>query len=99
MKERFSSFDDCTSLVIDLNQLEETFHEPNLLIKTIKEMPQKQDESLKDIQLKLNEIQVKEFLEDTNDFQPSFSFFKSRRRHVFIWFNSIIWILVKHEFI
>jgi hypothetical protein len=50
LKERFSWFDDCTSLAIDLNQLEETLREPNLLIETIKEMQQKQDESLNEIQ-------------------------------------------------
>ncbi len=38
-------------------------------------MQQKQDECLKDIQSKLNEIQVKELLENTNDFQPNLSFF------------------------
>jgi hypothetical protein len=35
-----------------------------LLIESIKEMQQKQDECLKDIQSKLDEIQVKGLLED-----------------------------------
>jgi hypothetical protein len=83
LKEKFSSFDDSKSLVIDLNQLEEIFREPNLLIETIKEMQQKQDESLNDIQSKLNEIHVKELLEDTNDFQPNLSFFNQKDTSLF----------------
>jgi hypothetical protein len=84
LKEKFSSFDDSkSSLEIDLNQLEEIFGEPNFLIETIKEMQQKQHEPLKDIQLKLYEIQVKELLEDTNDFQPNLSFFNQEDTSLF----------------
>ena len=36
-KEKFSSFDDSQSLEHELNQIEETFRNPNLLIETIKE--------------------------------------------------------------
>jgi hypothetical protein len=59
-----------------LNKIEDTFRDPNLLIQTIKEMQHKQDESLKDIQLKLNEIkQAKDNLEATNVFKPNLSSF------------------------
>jgi hypothetical protein len=36
IKEDFSSFDDCKSLEHELNQIEELFRDPNLLIETIK---------------------------------------------------------------
>jgi len=76
LKERFSSFYESQSLENELSQIEETFRDPNLLIKTIKEMQHKQEESLKDIQLKLNEIkQVKDNLEATNFFKPNLSSF------------------------
>jgi exosome complex RNA-binding protein Rrp4 len=58
LKKSFSSFDDGQYLQIKLNELEETFRNPNLLIKTIKEMQQKQEESLKEIQLKLDEMTI-----------------------------------------
>ena len=71
-----SSFDETKSLLTELNQIEETFRNPNLLIETIKEMQRKQDESLRDIQSKLNEInQVKDNLKASNEFQPNLSFF------------------------
>ena len=47
-----SSFDETKSLLTELNLIEDTFRNPNLLIETIKEMQQKQEESLRDIQLK-----------------------------------------------
>jgi hypothetical protein len=73
LKEKFSSFDDCESLEDKLNELEETFRNPNLLIQTIKEMQRKQVDSLKEIQFKLNEMnQVKDGLEATNDFKPNY---------------------------
>jgi hypothetical protein len=72
LKESFSSFDDCKSLEHELNQIEETFRHPNLLVETIKEMQQKQKKSLKEIQFKLNEInQVKDDLIATTEFQPN----------------------------
>ncbi len=56
--------------------IEETFRNPNLLIETIIEMQRKQDESLREIQLKLNEInQVKDNLKASNEFQPNLSLF------------------------
>ena len=76
LKERFSSFYESQSLENELNQIEELFRNPNLVIQSIKEMQHKQDESLKDIQLKLNEIkQVKDNLEATNFFKPNLSSF------------------------
>ena len=54
LKEKFSSFDDSQSLENEMNQIEELFRNPNLVIKSIKKKQRKQEESLKDIQLKLN---------------------------------------------
>jgi hypothetical protein len=74
LKEYFSSFDDSKSLDNKLNDIEDTFRNPNLLIQTIQDMQRKQEESLNDIQFKLNEMnQVKEFLEATNEFKPNLS--------------------------
>jgi hypothetical protein len=76
VKEDFSSFDDCKSLEHELNQIEETFRHPNLLIQTIQEIQRQQKVSLKDIQLKLNQMnQVKDHLTATNYFKPTFSLF------------------------
>ena len=64
-----SSFGDSKSLDKDLEEIEEYFRNPNLLIQSIKEMQQRQEESLKEIQSKLNEInQVKVDLKATNEF-------------------------------
>jgi 2'-5' RNA ligase len=72
LKEHFSSFDDGKSLQIKLTEIEDIFRNPNLLIETIREMEQKQHESLNEIQSKLNQInRVKEFCEETNTFQPN----------------------------
>jgi hypothetical protein len=74
IKEGFSSSDDCKSLEHVLNQIEETFRNPNLLIQSIKDMQQKQETALNEIQSKLNEITiVKDTLIATNYFQPTFS--------------------------
>ena len=63
LRVRFSSLDDSKSLQIKLSELEDTFRHPNLLVESIKEMQQKQEESLSDIQLKLTEMnQVKDIL-------------------------------------
>ncbi len=76
LKERLSSYDDSKSLEDKLNEVEDTFRHPNLLIEVIKEMQQKQEESLKEIQMKLNEMnQVKDHLKATNYFLPTFSTF------------------------
>jgi hypothetical protein len=75
-QENFSSFEKSKPLVDELNEIEELFRSPNLLIESIKGMQSKQEESLKDIQLKLNEMnQIKEFCEETNGFQPNLSAF------------------------
>jgi hypothetical protein len=66
LKKRFSSLDESKSLENELNETEELFRDPNLLIESIRDMQQKQKESLKDIQLKLNQInQVKDDLKAT----------------------------------
>jgi hypothetical protein len=77
LNESFSLFDETQSLEDTLNQIEETFRHPNLLIETIREMQRKQEESLKDIQMKLNEInRVKIHLKATNHFEPNPSLLK-----------------------
>jgi hypothetical protein len=50
------------------------FRDPNLLIETIQAMQRKHDESLKEIQFKLTEMnQVKVHLKASNKFQPNLS--------------------------
>jgi hypothetical protein len=67
-----------------LNQIEETFRDPSLLIATIQEMQRKQEESLKEIQFKLNQMnQVKDDLNATNDFQPNLSSFQQNETSLF----------------
>ncbi len=76
LKEHFTSFDHNKSLEIELHKIEETFRSSNLLIETIKEMQQKQEESLKNIQFKLKQIkQVKDHLKATTYFMPNVSLF------------------------
>jgi hypothetical protein len=76
LKENTLVFDYSKSLVDELAGVEETFRDPNLLIQSIKEMQEKQEESLKDIQLKLNEIkEVNYHLKATNEFMPNSSLF------------------------
>ena len=59
----------------DLKDLEKTFRNPNLLIESIKEMQQKQEETVQAIQLKLNEmIKINDDLKASNEFMP-FLFF------------------------
>jgi hypothetical protein len=72
LKENFSSFDGMQSLKDKLNDIEDTFRNPNILLQTIDEMQTKQEESINYIQLKLNEMnQVKEFCEEQNEFKPN----------------------------
>ncbi len=74
LKQHFSSFDEINSIENKLNEIEETF--PNILIEAIREMQQKQDESLNEIQFKLDEInQVKDNLKASNEFKPNLSLF------------------------
>jgi hypothetical protein len=76
LKEKFSSFDDSQSLENEMNEIEELFRNPNLVIKSITELQQKQEDSLKDIQLKLNEMsKIKDDLMKTNEFKPNLSSF------------------------
>jgi len=82
--KNFSWFDSGKSLENELNEMEDTFRNPNLLIKTIKEMQRKQEESLRDIQLELDEInQVKDNLKVTNEFKPNLSLFKQKETSSF----------------
>ena len=76
LKESFSLFDETQSVEDKLNGIEETFRNPHLLIQSIKEMQQKQEASLNEIQSKLNEMnQVKDILKATNKFKPNLSVF------------------------
>jgi hypothetical protein len=76
LNEKLSSFDETKSIENEFNQIEETFRDPNLLIETIREMQHKQDESLRDIQIKLYDMsKIKDVLKATNKFQPNLSLF------------------------
>jgi hypothetical protein len=69
-------FDESKSLENRFKELEETFRQPNLLIETIKEMQQKQEATLSDIQLKLNQItKIQDNLQASNVFRPNLSLF------------------------
>ena len=69
------------SLNDELKEMEETFRDPNILVKTIEEMNLKQQEAIATIQPHLNEmIQVKEHLKASNEFKPNLNFDKK-----FIW--------------
>jgi hypothetical protein len=77
-------YDESESLETELNEREETFRNPNLLIQTIKEMQQRQDEFLKDIQLKLNQMtKIKDHLKIKNKFQPNLSSFDQNETSLF----------------
>ena len=70
----FSSFEKSKPLEGELNEIEELFRDPNLLIQSIKEMLQKQEESLNEFQSKLTEMnQIKDDLKATNEFKPNLS--------------------------
>jgi hypothetical protein len=70
----FSSFEKSKPLEDELNEMEELFRDPNLQIETIQEMHQKQEKSLNEFQLKLNEMtQINDDLKATNEFQPNLS--------------------------
>jgi hypothetical protein len=63
------------SLEQSLNETEETFRNPNLLIESIREMQRKQEESIAELKLKLNEqSQVKDHLIKMNEFKPNPTF-------------------------
>ena len=58
----------------DLKKLEKTFRNPNLLIKEIKEIQLKQENGIKSIRLKLNEISlIREHLKASNQFKPNYA--------------------------
>ncbi len=78
IKESFSSFNKSKgSLEDEMNQIEEIFRNPNILIESIKEKQQKQEEYLKEIQSKLNQMtKIKDNLEAKNEFKPNSSFLR-----------------------
>jgi hypothetical protein len=87
LKEHFSSFDLTQSLEHELNQIEESFRQPNLLIQTIRAMQRKQEESLNGIQSKLNEMnQVNDHLKEINQFKPDLCVFNQNET---LFFGSI----------
>jgi len=89
LKEHFSSFDQTQSLEHELNEVEETFRQPNLLIQTIREMQQKQEKSLKDIQFRLYEMtKVNDNLKVTNQFKPNLYLFNNQNESC-LFFGSI----------
>jgi hypothetical protein len=84
LKERFSSIDHLQSLENKMSQIEETFLKPNLLIETIREMQQKQDESLSDIQIKLKEMaKINDDLVETNFFMSNLSSFNQNETYLY----------------
>jgi len=78
IKESFSSFDQSKGSLEDkMTEIEEIFRNPNILIQSIKEMQQRQEESLKEIQSKFNQMtKIKDNLEATNEFKPNSSFLR-----------------------
>jgi hypothetical protein len=80
LKEKFCltpSLDETSkSVENELNKLEETFRNPNLSTELATEIKKKHDESLNDIQFKLNELtNIKDNLKAANDFKPNLSSF------------------------
>ncbi len=53
IKERFSSFDHFQSLQIKLNEIDETFRDPKLLIQSIREIQFTQEATLNDMKMKI----------------------------------------------
>ncbi len=84
LKERFSSVYDSQSLGNKQNEKEEKFRNPNLLIESIKAIQRNQEESLRDVQLKLNQMnQVNDQLKATNQFKPNLYFFNQKQKTSF----------------
>jgi hypothetical protein len=70
----FTSFG-VKSYAEDLQELEETFRDPNISIESIQKIQIQQKEKIEAIQLKLNEFtQIKEKLKASNEFKPNLSF-------------------------
>jgi hypothetical protein len=95
---KVSFFNETKSLENELNEIELTFRNPNLLIETIKEMQQKQEESLSDIQMKLDEMtKVKDDLKFTNVFKPNLTLLNQEKEALLFgsiklsgyWLNSL----------
>jgi anion-transporting ArsA/GET3 family ATPase len=73
IKEKFSLLNESQSLGNKLNEIEDTFRDPNLKIESIREMQQIQEESISVIQFQF--------------FQAKFTFIQSKRRDAFVWLN------------
>jgi hypothetical protein len=74
LKASLKSFE-TISLEQSLNETEETFRDPNLLIESIREMQRQQEEAIGELKMKLNvQSQVKDELIDMNEFKPNLSF-------------------------
>jgi hypothetical protein len=64
-----------TSLEQSLNETDESFRNPNLLIESIRKMQRQQEEAIAELKLKLDEqSQVKDHLIEMNEFKPNVSF-------------------------
>ena len=60
-----------------MTEKEDIFRNPNLQIESIKEMQHEHEESLKEIQSKLNQMtKIKDNLEATNEFKTNSSFLR-----------------------
>jgi hypothetical protein len=76
LESKLKSFDN-KSLDEDLNEIEQAFRNPNVVIASIQEIELKQQKAIEDIQSKLNEMnQVKVNIKRTNEFKPNASFSK-----------------------
>ena len=79
-----SYFEKTKSLEDELTGIEDTFRNPMLLIQTIRDMQREQEESLNEIQFKLNEMnRVKDNLMATNEFKPNLSLFDQNGTSLF----------------
>ena len=71
----FLKFELKKSLDDELKTIEETFRDPNLLIKTIQDIQTKQQEAIANIQSKLNEMtRIRDNLKTSNQFKPNLTF-------------------------
>jgi hypothetical protein len=67
-----------------LKEIEDTFRDPLLVIESIRELKVKQEQTIKTIQLKLNEMNQKNVdLKASNKFKPNLTFSKSLTQFIF----------------
>ena len=73
------------SLEQSLEETEEVFRNPNLLIESIREMQRQQEEAITELKFKLTEqSQVKDILISMNEFKPNESFSQDSFGHLLL---------------